>query len=101
MGKIARVTMALAMVALLAATFAWTGCAKHPSQEQLQQLEETKQAALAAEQQLSQCQQEKADLEKQLKAKQDELAKAKSEKSMVESKLKSMLGARRVDFDGT
>jgi len=90
MGKLAKFTTGLAMTALVAATFSWTGCARHPSQEQLQQLEETKKAALAAEQQLSECQKEKADLEKQLKAKQDELAKVKSEKSTVQSRLQSM-----------
>lgn len=90
MGKLSKAMAALAMVALMAVSLAWTGCARHPSQEQLQALEETKQAALAAERQLSECQKEKADLEKQLKAKQNELAKVKSEKSMVQSKLQSM-----------
>jgi len=90
MRKVARALMALGMIALLLSTFAWTGCAKHPNQQQLQQLEETKQAALSAEKQLAECQQQKADLEKQLKAKQEELAKVKTEKSTVQSRLQSM-----------
>jgi septal ring factor EnvC (AmiA/AmiB activator) len=81
---------ALGMAALVMATLSWTGCARHPSKEQLQRLEETKQAALAAEQQLAQCQQQKADLEKQVKAKQDELQKVRAEKAAVQSRLQGM-----------
>ncbi|MDZ7373826.1 MAG: hypothetical protein ONB23_07620 [candidate division KSB1 bacterium] len=87
MAKATKAVAALGMLVLVAMSLTWIGCAKHPSKEQLQRLEETKQAALAAEQQLAQCQQQKADLEKQLKAKQDELAKVQAEKSAVQSRL--------------
>jgi|YNPNPStandDraft_1061719.scaffolds.fasta_scaffold64618_2 septal ring factor EnvC (AmiA/AmiB activator) len=76
----------LGMAALLLVTFA-LGCAKHPSKEQLTKLDETKQAALAAEEQLKAKDAEKASLEKQLAAKQQELEKCQAEKKAVAGRL--------------
>ncbi|MDZ7412057.1 MAG: hypothetical protein ONB15_00810 [candidate division KSB1 bacterium] len=76
----------LAVAMLLLVVFAM-GCAKHPSQEQLSKLEETKQAALAAEDQLKAKDAEKASLEQQLAAKKQELAKCQEEKQAVAQRL--------------
>jgi chromosome segregation ATPase len=64
-----------------------TGCTKHPSEGQLRALEETKQAALSAEQTLEQKKREKSDLERQLEQKKRELQKAKDEKEAVKRRL--------------
>lgn len=64
-----------------------TGCTKHPNEEQLQALEETKQAALSAEQTLEQKKREKSDLERQLEQKKRELQKAKDEQEAVKRRL--------------
>jgi septal ring factor EnvC (AmiA/AmiB activator) len=79
----------LASIACLVAGFSLTGCTPHPSEEQLNQLEETKKAALAAEDELAQKQQEKADLENELAEKKQKLEEAKSEKEAIKAKLGS------------
>ena len=89
MRHVMRIVAVLAVVAFLFSTFALSGCAKHPSKEQLQTLEETKKAALAAEDQLAQKQQEKADLEKQLAEKKKKLDEAKAEKEAVQKRLQT------------
>jgi uncharacterized cupredoxin-like copper-binding protein len=63
------------------------GCASHPDEEQIQMLEETKAAALSAEQTLTQKKQDASDLAAKCEAKKAELAKVKSEKDMVMKKL--------------
>jgi len=63
------------------------GCTKHPNEQQLNALEETKRAALASEEELAKKQQEKADLQKELAEKKQKLAKAQSEKEAVKAKL--------------
>lgn len=68
----------------------FSGCTKHPSQEQLNALEEQKKAALAAEDQLDKLRREKADLENQLAKKKAELEKSKKEKEAVQQRLESM-----------
>ncbi len=76
----------LAVAMLLLVAFA-VGCAKHPSPEQLSKLEETKQAAVAAEDQLKAKDAEKASLERELAAKQQELARCQEEKKVVAQRL--------------
>jgi Tfp pilus assembly protein PilN len=65
----------------------FSGCTKHPNQEQLSALEEQKKAALAAEEQLDKLRREKADLENQLAKKKAELEKSKKEKEAVQQRL--------------
>lgn len=69
------------------ASLAVVGCTRHPSEEQLRVLEETKQAALSAEQTVEQKRREKADLERQLEQKKRELQKAKDEREAVKRRL--------------
>jgi septal ring factor EnvC (AmiA/AmiB activator) len=62
-------------------------CASHPDEDQIKALEETKAAALSAEQTLSQKKQESSDLAAQLEAKKAELEKVKKEKELVLQRL--------------
>jgi uncharacterized protein YcfL len=65
------------------------GCASHPDEEQIKMLEETKAAALSAEQTLTQKKQEASDLAAKCEAKKAELAKVKTEKDLVMQKLET------------
>jgi len=89
MRKMLKTLIVFASIACLVATFMLSGCTKHPNEEQLNTLEETKKAALAAEDELAQKQQEKADLENELTEKKQKLEEAKSEKEAVKSRLGS------------
>ena len=81
-GKYAKISiMAVLVVAFLA------GCTWHPGEEDIQALEETKTAALAAEKTLSDKKTERKDLEAKLEAKKAELVKVKAEKEKVMQKL--------------
>ena len=62
-------------------------CASHPDEDQIKALEETKAAALSAEQGLAQKKQESSDLEAKLEAKKAELEKVKKEKELVLQRL--------------
>lgn len=72
--------------------FLATGCSRHPNAEQIQMMEETRSACLAAEQKLSDVQRERASLETQLNAKKAELDKAQKEKAHVEQGLANWTG---------
>ncbi|MBN2012539.1 hypothetical protein JW960_24640 [candidate division KSB1 bacterium] len=84
MRKVLKSLTVFASIACLVAMFTLSGCTRHPNEGQLQTLEETKKAALAAEDELAQKQQEKADLEKELAEKKQKLEYAKSEKAKVQ-----------------
>jgi outer membrane PBP1 activator LpoA protein len=64
-------------------------CASHPDEEQIKVLEETKAAALSAEQSLAEKKQETSDLEAKCEAKKAELEKVKKEKETVLKKLEA------------
>jgi len=72
-------------IGLLAGLLA--SCTSHPDEDQIRALEETKAAALSAEQALSQKKQESSDLEAKLEAKKAELEKVKKEKELVLQRL--------------
>lgn len=76
----------ISVMAILVLMFL-VACSSHPDEEQIQALEETKAAALAAEKTLADKKQERKDLESQLEAKKTELAKVKAEKEKVMQKL--------------
>ncbi|NOX36185.1 MAG: hypothetical protein GXO78_01490 [Calditrichaeota bacterium] len=66
-----------------------TGCARHPNEEQIRVLEETRAAALAAEKQLEEKRQERMKLEKQLEEKKQMLEKAKKERDEVKKRIEA------------
>ena len=87
MSQSIRKTLSWVTMVAVVASMSMIGCSKHPNEKQLQALEETKQAALAAESQLEQKRQEKADLERQLAEKKAQLEKAQAEKAKIAQKL--------------
>jgi Skp family chaperone for outer membrane proteins len=68
------------------------GCTKHPNEEQIRGMEETRSAALSAEQKLEEMKKQCDDLEKELAQKQQEAQKAKDQKAAVEQRLQSWSG---------
>jgi len=92
MRKASRVLMVLLAIAIFAVSLYITGCAKKPTEEQLQALREQEKAALAAEELLDKKRREKADLEKQLATKKATLTDLKNEKEEVKKRLESMEG---------
>ena len=66
-----------------------SGCARHPSSEELTQLEQTRQAVDAAERKVQVKKDEKAQAELKLAAKKAELEKVKSTKAATEANLAS------------
>lgn len=81
---LAVLTMALLLVVL------GTGCTKYAKEEDLQNLERQKQAALSAEKKVDQLKAEKADLEKTKAQKEAELQKVQAEKATVAERQQMM-----------
>jgi chromosome segregation ATPase len=86
MRKTLKMVVVVASITCLLGTFLLSGCTKRPNEAQLNVLEETKKAALSAEEELAKKQQEKADLENELAEKKQKLEDAKSEKETVKQK---------------
>lgn len=68
-------------------SFLMVGCTKHPNPEQLQALEEQKNAALAAEETLEERRREKSRLESELNQKKNEQQEAENELEQVKKRL--------------
>ncbi len=68
---------------MLAGTLTLTACSKHPNEEQLRALDETKKAAVAAEELLAQKRSERDNLQRQLDQKKAEMQKVLNEKTAV------------------
>ncbi len=66
-----------------------TGCSRHPNEEQINKMEETRSAALAAEQKLADVKKERESLEQQVATKKTELENVQNEKAKVEEALKN------------
>ena len=77
------------IVALLMIAGLFAACSSSPDEEHIKMLEETKTAALAAEQTLADKKQEASDLEAKCEAKKQELAKVQKEKETVLQKLEA------------
>jgi hypothetical protein len=87
MKNTSRWVLRIAAVCLLLFAFMVAGCSRHPNEKELKALEETKQAALAAETKAADCNKEKASLEQQLVEKNQKVDKMKQEKVAVEKRL--------------
>jgi septal ring factor EnvC (AmiA/AmiB activator) len=72
---------------LLAASLFFSGCSKYASDEQVVQLEEQEQAAVAAEADVAELEKQKAELEAQLAEKQSELESVQAEKARIQAQL--------------
>ncbi len=90
MKKVLRLLVVFSTIFMLSFSFLLTGCHNSPNAEELQALEESKAAALAAEEKQSACESEKAELEKQLAAKKQELQEMKQEQEAVSKRLAAM-----------
>jgi len=66
-----------------------TGCSRHPNEEQIRVMEEARAAALSAEEQLAQKQQECEDLKQQVASKQKELDNLKKERELVQQRVQN------------
>lgn len=89
MRKTLRTLVVITAVVLLI-SMAFIGCTKHANEQQLQALEETKAAALAAEKALADCKSETANLEGQLAEKKQALEAMKQEQETVSQRLAAM-----------
>jgi septal ring factor EnvC (AmiA/AmiB activator) len=65
-------------------------CASHPTEEQIKVMEESKAAALSAEQEYQSKQTERKDLEKKVEAKKQELSDAQRELEAVKKRVEEM-----------
>ena len=74
-------------IALLFFSFAITGCSRGPNENELAMLEESKSAALAAQQKQAECESEKASLESKLAEEKQNLEAMKQEKAKVAQRL--------------
>jgi chromosome segregation ATPase len=90
MSKAIRTVATVSIAALILLSLSIVGCTSRPDEEQLQLLDETKAAALAAEQELADCQSNNEDLSAQLAEKKDELEAVKQEKEDVMNRLEAM-----------
>jgi chromosome segregation ATPase len=90
MFKAIRVFITFSIALLFVFSLVFVGCKGGPSEEELQLLEETKSAALAAEQKLADCESNKSDLENQLSEKKRELENVKQEQRDVSKRLAAM-----------
>lgn len=79
--------VAKGLVICMLASLSLVACTKHPSKEQLQALEEARNAAAAAEAQLAQKRAERDALLKQLQEKKATLQKAQAEKTAVSARM--------------
>jgi septal ring factor EnvC (AmiA/AmiB activator) len=73
------------LVALFVVGLLSTGCTKYASEDDLANLEEAKQAAMAAEKMVQDKESEKADLQRELAKLNEELATAESELELVKN----------------
>lgn len=82
-----KVVLLLVSLMFVLSSFSFVGCTKHPNTEQLQALEEQKNAALSAENTLEERRGEKSKLESELNQKRKELQDAKNELAEVKKRL--------------
>ena len=84
LNKIRAVVLVMIITAFLVIS---TGCSSHPNEEQIRVMEETRSAALAAEQKLADKRQECGQMESQLASKKRELDRVKQEREDVKRRL--------------
>ncbi len=83
-------TLVIVSAVMLLAMMVLTGCTKYANEQQLQALEETKAAAISAEQALADCKSETTNLEGQLAETKQALEDMKAEQVAVSGRLAAM-----------
>lgn len=84
MARSVRLLTVMLFSLIFAVSLMLSGCTRYANEEQLNSLDETEAAALAAEEDLAAKEQEKAELEAKLAEKQEELKKVQDEKARIE-----------------
>lgn len=92
MSTIKRLRKALFVLAVGGALMLSFGCTKHPNETQIRAMEETRSAALAAEQKVEDQRQQCNRLESELAQKQKELQQVKDDKAAVQQRLQTWQG---------
>lgn len=87
MFKLRKAISLLVLAGFLFSVLVVTGCTRYANEKQLQTLDETKAAALSAEQKVENLETEKANLKKELEAKKAKLEEVKKEKETVQQRL--------------
>ncbi len=82
-----RKTLVVFCALFILAVFVLSGCTRYANEDQLQALDETKAAAMSAEDKAAQLEKDKAALEAKLAQKQDELKKVQQEKEKIQAKV--------------
>ncbi|MFQ5822722.1 MAG: hypothetical protein ACE5JB_01555 [bacterium] len=87
MKKLSKFLLLSVSTLFVLSSFSLIGCTKHPSTEQLQALDEQKNAALSAENTLEERRQEKSKQESELNKKKKELQDTKKELEEVKKRI--------------
>jgi len=87
MRRIGKAVVLLLISLFIVSSLSFMGCTSRPNAEQLEALEEQKNAALSAENTLEERRREKSRLESQLAQKKKELEEAKAELEEVKKRL--------------
>ncbi len=82
-----RKVYSLVIALFVVSSFSFMGCTRHPNAEQLQALEEQKNAALSAENTLEERRREKSRLESELNQKRRELQETQNELELVKQRI--------------
>lgn len=87
MKKVSDRILLVVIAMFVLSSFSFVGCTKHPKSDQLQALDEQKNAALSAENTLEERKDEKRRLDGELDQKRKELQNAKDELETVKERL--------------
>ncbi|RMH89399.1 MAG: hypothetical protein D6681_14555 [Calditrichaeota bacterium] len=79
-------------VAISGAIVLSSGCTRHPNEKQIREMEETRQAALSAEQKLEELRSQRKQLEDEVARKKQEKQRLDQEKAAVEQRLQNWEG---------
>lgn len=90
MRKVLSVLVVTSLVTVIFLSLFITGCSWKPSEQELQALEDSKAAALAAEEAQSACENEKAEADRMLAEAKQKLEKMNQEKVNVTNRLENM-----------
>ncbi len=81
------------LIAVISGSFVLSvGCTKHPNEEQIRVMEETRQAALSAEQKLEETRQKRKQKEDELAAQNKKVDKVKQQKADTEARVNNWQG---------
>jgi outer membrane murein-binding lipoprotein Lpp len=84
-----RVIFPLTIVALMAGSVFLGGCTRHPSEEEMRQLDDLKAEVASLEKQVSERSGAKSDLQKQIAGKEDRMKWCASEQDVVKQRLQN------------